>query len=63
LLLSSVVTDSLLAPAWFYLPRMVDAQSVVLRERIDAAERATFEMLAMSILVKQAASLGERRAA
>jgi len=63
LLLSSIVPDSTLAPAWFYLPRMVDASSVVLRERIDSANRATFEMLTNALLIKQAASLGERRAA
>ena len=63
ILLSSIVPDCLLAPAWFYLPRMVDADTVVLRERIDAARRPTFEMLPKSLLVKQAVSLGERKAA
>ena len=63
LLLSSSVTESSLAPAWFYFPRMVDASSIVLRERIDVANRATFERLKQSLLVKQAATLGERKAA
>jgi hypothetical protein len=63
LLLSSPVTDSSLAPAWFYFPRMVDAESVVLRERIDSADRPTFELLKNSLLAKQAATLGERKAA
>jgi hypothetical protein len=63
LLLSSPVTESSLAPAWFYFPRMVDETSVVLRERIDAAHRPTFERLKQSLLVKQAATLGERKAA
>lgn len=63
LLLSSQVMDSSLAPAWFYLPRMVDGQSIVLRERIDAADRPTFELLKSSLLAKQAATLGERKAA
>jgi len=63
LLLSSPVTESSLAPAWFYFPRMVDSDSVVLRERIDAANRPTFELLKQSLLVKQAATLGERKAA
>ena len=63
LVLSSPVTDSMLAPAWFYLPRMVESGSVVLRERIDAANRPTFELLPKTLLVKQAATLGERKAA
>jgi hypothetical protein len=63
LLLSSPVTESSLAPAWFYFPRMVDQTSVVLRERIDVANRPTFELLKQSLLVKQAATLGERKAA
>jgi hypothetical protein len=53
----------MLAAAWFYLPRMIDATSVVLRERIDSADRPTFELLNHSLLAKQAASLGERKAA
>jgi hypothetical protein len=63
LLLSSPVTDSSLAPAWFYFPRMIDAESVVLRERIDVVNRPTFELLKHSLLAKQAATLGERKAA
>jgi len=63
LLLSSPVPESLLAPAWFYFPRMVDSKSIVLRERIDSADRPTFEMLSQSLLAKQAVSLGERRLA
>jgi hypothetical protein len=42
---------------------MVDQTSVVLRERIDVANRPTFELLKQSLLVKQAATLGERKAA
>ncbi|MGD9633211.1 MAG: hypothetical protein AB7G28_21605 [Pirellulales bacterium] len=63
LLLSSPVAESSLAPAWFYFPRMVDGKSIVLRERIDAANRPAFELLKNSLLVKQAAALGERKAA
>jgi uncharacterized protein YbjT (DUF2867 family) len=63
LLLSSQVPEGSLAPAWFYFPRMIDSASVVLRERIDAVDRPTFELLNHSLLVKQAATLGERRAA
>jgi hypothetical protein len=63
LLLSSPVPESMLAPAWFYFPRMIDAESVVLRERIDAADRPTFELLNHSLLSKQASTLGERKAA
>ena len=63
LLLSASVPDSMLAAAWFYLPRMIDAASVVLRERIDSADRPTFELLNHSLLAKQAATLGERKAA
>jgi hypothetical protein len=63
LLLSSPVPDSMLASAWFYFPRMIDAASVILRERIDSADRPTFELLNHSLLAKQAATLGERKAA
>jgi hypothetical protein len=63
LLLSSPVSESTLAPAWFFFPRMVDGQSIVLRERIDTADRPTFELLKNSLLAKQAATLGERKAA
>jgi len=63
LLLASPVPESTLAPAWFYFPRMVDSTSVVLRERIDVANRPTFEWLNHSLLRKQAATLGERKAA
>lgn len=63
LLLSASVPESLLAPAWFYFPRMIDSASVVLRERIDVAGRSTFELLNHSLLAKQAATLGERKAA
>lgn len=63
LLLSSPVPESMLAPAWFYFPRMIDSASVVLRERIDSADRPTFELLNHSLLAKQAVTLGERKAA
>lgn len=63
LLLSSPVPDSMLATAWFYFPRMIDGASVVLRERIDSADRPTFELLNHSLLAKQAVALGERKAA
>jgi hypothetical protein len=42
---------------------MIDAKSVVLRERIDTVGRPTFELLHHAALTKQATSLGERRAA
>lgn len=63
LLLDSPVPESTLAPAWFYFPRMIDADTVVLRERIDAVGRPTFELLNHSLLAKQASTLGERKAA
>ena len=63
ILLASLVPESALAPAWFYFPRMVDAGTVVLRERIDVADRPTFELLNHALLRKQAATLGERKAA
>lgn len=63
LLLSAMVPESSLAPAWFYFPRMVDNESVVLRERIDVAQRATFERFPRALLVKQATTMGERKAA
>jgi hypothetical protein len=63
LVLASPVPESALASAWFYFPRMIESTSVVLRERIDVSGRATFELLNHALLRKQAATLGERKAA
>jgi hypothetical protein len=63
MMLSSAVTESQLAAAWFFFPRMIDSKTIVLRERIDSSDRPTFELLNHSLLNKQAASLGERKAA
>jgi hypothetical protein len=59
LLIGQSVADDDLEPAWFYLPRMLHAGSLVLRERISPNEPdATFERVPLSQIQAQA---GHRR--
>jgi hypothetical protein len=44
LLLSASVSDEAVAGMWFYLPRMLHAGSIVLRERLGAVGEPTFEV-------------------
>jgi hypothetical protein len=62
-LISAAVEDSTLAESWFYVPRMLDGSSIVLRERCDEAGEPTFEMLEHEQIVAWAGCSRGRRAA
>jgi hypothetical protein len=62
LIFSGAVTDSDLASAWYYVPRMLDANSIVLRERLATAEPA-FEPLSTGQIATFVAQSAGRRAA
>jgi hypothetical protein len=62
LISSDVAADDLLA-AWFYVPRMLHPQSVVLRERMLSPADASFEWLSLSQIAEWAGRGGGRRAA
>jgi hypothetical protein len=63
LLISAAVTDSTLESAWFYVPRMLDGRSIVLRERLDQAGEPVFEMISMQKLAEFVERASIRRAA
>ena len=63
LIISSAVDDSSLAASWFYMPRMLDGVSVVLRERLDTAGEPVFELLVHEQIVARAGAVATRRAA
>lgn len=63
ILISSIVPDSELQAAWFYVPRMLHAGSVVMRERRDASGEPAFERITSQQIATWAAGAGTRRAA
>jgi hypothetical protein len=63
LLISAAVADSELAAAWYFVPRMLDAASIVLRERLDAAGEPEFERFSTTEIGKLAHQATARRAA
>jgi hypothetical protein len=63
LLISAAVADSTLESAWFYVPRMLDGRSIVLRERLDAAGEPVFEMISMQKLAEFVERASIRQAA
>jgi hypothetical protein len=63
ILISSAVTTDELQSAWFYVPRMLHHQSVVLREQTSAAGESSFEWLSLSQIAEWAGRAGGRRAA
>jgi hypothetical protein len=63
LLISAAVSDSTLEAAWFYVPRMLDGRSIMLRERLDAAGKSTFEMVTMQKLADYVERAAPRQAA
>jgi hypothetical protein len=63
LIISPAVTDSMLAPAWFYVPRMLDQASVVLRERTSEAGELSFDVLTTARIVELARPASGRRVA
>ena len=63
ILISSILPDSELQAAWFYVPRMLHARSVVLRERIDASGMPAFDRISSQQIATWAGSATSRRAA
>jgi hypothetical protein len=62
LLISAAHDDAALAGAWFYLPRMLHANSVVLREIAQPGGAITFETIDAATL-RERAGANRRRAA
>ena len=63
LLISAAVPDSSLETAWFYVPRMLDGRSIVLRERHSEAGESTFELVSMQRLAEFVERASTRQAA
>lgn len=63
LLISAGVSDSTLLSAWFYVPRMLDAKSAVVRERMDEAGEPVFDLISAEQITEMAAEKAGRRAA
>ena len=64
ILISSAVTGDELQAAWFYIPRMLHNESVVLREQLPApGGEPSFEWLSRSQIAEWAGRAGTRRAA
>lgn len=63
ILVSAAVDDNSLAASWFYVPRMLDPTSLVLRERHDADGQPVFHLLDHEQIVEWAGRTATRRAA
>jgi hypothetical protein len=63
IIVSPAVSDDDLKRAWFYVPRMLGTQSVVLREQLGADGQPTFTKLSASELAERAGRSAPRRAA
>jgi hypothetical protein len=63
ILISSIVPDSELQAAWFYVPRMLHAKSVVLREKSGPEGEPTFDRITSQQIAAWAGSTSGRRAA
>jgi hypothetical protein len=63
IILSPDVSDDDLKRAWFYVPRMLRDQSVVLREQVGADGQSAFMKLSASELAERAGQSAPRRAA
>jgi hypothetical protein len=63
LLISASVADSTLESAWFYVPRMLDGRSIVLRERLNGAGESAFELVSMQKLAEFVERASTRQAA
>jgi len=63
ILISASIDDHALESAWFYVPRMLYAKSVVLRERRDAKGEPTFEAISAKQIAVWAGAMPARRAA
>lgn len=63
LIISAAVADSELEPAWFYVPRMLTAQSAVLREELAEDGSPSFTRLTLDRIAQWVRETGGRRAA
>jgi hypothetical protein len=63
ILIGHEVTEDDLVGAWFYVPRMLHANSVILSERRDLAGQTSFEPILRSQIAERAARESVRRAA
>ena len=63
IIISPPVSDADLQRAWFYVPRMLRNQSIVLREHLGADGQAAFTKLSASELAERAGQSAPRRAA
>lgn len=63
ILISALVPDAELQPAWFYVPRMLHAPSVVLREHRDTSGVPSFLRLSSQHLATWAANATGRKVA
>jgi hypothetical protein len=63
LVISAGVSDASLARAWFYVPRMLDATSVVLRESVDERGERAFAAISAAQIAELAGGNADRRAA
>jgi hypothetical protein len=63
ILISSAVSADELHAAWFYVPRMLHNQSVILREQISPSGEKSFEWLSLSQIAEWAGRASGRRAA
>jgi hypothetical protein len=63
LLISAAVLDSSLETAWFYVPRMLDGRSIVLRERLSESGESAFELVSMQRLAEFVEGASSRQAA
>jgi hypothetical protein len=63
ILISTTVSDDDLQAAWFFVPRMLHHQTIVLRERQSSTVEPSFEWFTHSQLAEWAGRSGGRRAA
>jgi hypothetical protein len=63
LLISAAVSDISLESAWFYVPRMLDGRSIVLRERLSEVGEPSFELVSMQRLAELVERASSRQAA
>jgi hypothetical protein len=63
IVIGHLVSESDLAPAWFYVPRMLHERTVILRESLDAAACPVFTALTRSEVLARASGDGRRRVA
>ena len=63
ILVSSLLADEELNAAWFYVPRMLHAKSLIIRERSQASGEPSFEHLTLAQVAKLASQVDARHAA